>query len=462
MRIRRIALVPVLSISPLTPLSGQVPDLAWVQGQLEPGPHVVGYRLIHLQDSARSFGGTAGTADFAPRTVQVSIWFPASTSPGAKPVRYRDYIESSSSEVDPNLADAESRAAAVEAYSRTALMMGVPSERVSASLDGETRALLGGEPILEHSPLVLYLPSIGGSPYQNHVLLEYLASHGYTVVSIPGVGTHGREQRLDGEDLETQISDIAFALQWARRFPGVDPDRIGMVGFSLGGLSAVAFAQDHPEVGAVVSVDGSIAYLGPPILRELDRFHPGDMRVPTLLMLQKRSAELPLDVSYLGAVDRTYLTILQFHQTPHLLFSSWALGIYLGDPVSAEPDAPYDRNSIVESYLWACRYTLAHLNANLREDGRARAFLSGTPPGDGVPPGILSILERIQAVGEAPGAAFPGPPEAVGVPTPSIPQWPPLIGGGQPPAGRKHPMERAVSGHQSRTVYWTSPRAAAG
>ena len=389
----------------LTPLSGQDRSLASVQSDLDFGPYPVGHRLIHLQDSTRTFGEPFGTAGSNPRTIQVSVWFPARIPADGTRMRYRGYIEASSSEANPHLTDSASTWAAVEAYSRTALLMGVSTERLSASLDAEARAFWGGDPLNEASPVVLYLPSIGGSPYQNFLLLEYLASHGYTVLSIPGVGTHVREQRLDGADLETQLSDIAFVLEWARGLPWVDMDRIGLVGFSLGGLSAVAFAQDHPEVSAVVSVDGSIAYRGPPVLRELGRFHPGDMRVPILLMLQKPFAELPLDLSYLGAVDSTYLTVLQFHQMPHLLFSSWALGIFLGDPASSRGDAPYDQESITESYLWACRATLAHLDGYLRDGERVRTFLLGTPAGGGVPPGILTVLERIQAVGDGTGGS---------------------------------------------------------
>jgi len=109
---------------------------------------------------------------------------------------------------------------------------------------------------------------------------------------------------------------------------------IGLIGFSLGEFTNVVYAQNNTDIDAVVSIDGSIAYRGPKLLKEMSQFHPEEIQVPVLLMLQKYGDSLPLDMSYINDLQRSLLYKIQFHELPQLLFSSWALKLFLADEAS--------------------------------------------------------------------------------------------------------------------------------
>jgi fermentation-respiration switch protein FrsA (DUF1100 family) len=81
---------------------------------------------------------------------------------------------------------------------------------------------------------------------------EVLARHGYGVLAFDW-RAHGES---DG-DLCTfgyyEVRDVAGALAWLQDQPGVDPGRIGMLGQSMGAVTAIRAAAQMPEIKAVVA-----------------------------------------------------------------------------------------------------------------------------------------------------------------------------------------------------------------
>ncbi len=79
-----------------------------------------------------------------------------------------------------------------------------------------------------------------------------LAEHGYGVLlyDLRGHGeSEGDHRSLGWED----PADVAGALAFVKEQPGVDPDRIGVLGFSVGGQIALTSAAAYPEIAAVVA-----------------------------------------------------------------------------------------------------------------------------------------------------------------------------------------------------------------
>jgi fermentation-respiration switch protein FrsA (DUF1100 family) len=81
---------------------------------------------------------------------------------------------------------------------------------------------------------------------------EMLARHGYGVLTFDW-RAHGGS---DG-DLCTfgyhEVRDVAGALAWLQQQPEVDPGRIGMLGESMGAVTAIRAASHLPEIQAVVA-----------------------------------------------------------------------------------------------------------------------------------------------------------------------------------------------------------------
>jgi dipeptidyl aminopeptidase/acylaminoacyl peptidase len=109
----------------------------------------------------------------------------------------------------------------------------------------------GGDPAKKR-PLLL-LPHGGVhadfTTYHAHIVRE-LMKEGYVVVAPEYRGStgYGREyqQAIDYGGLE--VDDVVAARDWAvATLGGVDPTRVGIVGWSHGGLIALMAAFDHPE-----------------------------------------------------------------------------------------------------------------------------------------------------------------------------------------------------------------------
>lgn len=86
-----------------------------------------------------------------------------------------------------------------------------------------------------------------------------LARHGYVALALAYFGAPGVPDSLTNIPLEYFKS----ALDFLRDRPGVDPNRIGLVGTSKGGEAALLVAATYPQVRAVVAgVPSSVAWQG--------------------------------------------------------------------------------------------------------------------------------------------------------------------------------------------------------
>ena len=80
-----------------------------------------------------------------------------------------------------------------------------------------------------------------------------LASHGYASLAIGYFGLPGLPDALDSIPLEY----FGNAVAWLRDRPEVDPERIGVIGYSRGAELALLLGAQFPELKAVISVSGS-------------------------------------------------------------------------------------------------------------------------------------------------------------------------------------------------------------
>jgi fermentation-respiration switch protein FrsA (DUF1100 family) len=104
-----------------------------------------------------------------------------------------------------------------------------------------------------------YLPSANGAAilvghgYGGHRLLdpvEVLARHGYGVLTFDW-RAHGES---DGELCSLgyyEVRDVEGAVAWLQAQPEVDPGRIGILGESMGAVTAIRAAARMPEIRAV-------------------------------------------------------------------------------------------------------------------------------------------------------------------------------------------------------------------
>ncbi len=88
---------------------------------------------------------------------------------------------------------------------------------------------------------------------QNYLTLQWLADHGFVVVSIDGRGTPARgrawERAIKGDLIELPLRDQADALKaLGRRYPELDLTRVGITGWSFGAYFATLALERYPDV----------------------------------------------------------------------------------------------------------------------------------------------------------------------------------------------------------------------
>jgi len=105
------------------------------------------------------------------------------------------------------------------------------------------------------SAAVVVTPILGGHGELATLIARSLAQRGLHAAVVlkaesyfDGQAPVGRLERV----LRTAVVDRRRTVDWLQRLPGVDPDRIGAIGVSLGGLATVLLSAVEPRVRASV------------------------------------------------------------------------------------------------------------------------------------------------------------------------------------------------------------------
>ena len=93
--------------------------------------------------------------------------------------------------------------------------------------------------------------------FENFVLFEELAKKGFVVASISSIGRFPGDMTMKNEDLLEQVNDAIASIKKLNGSSNIDFTKIGIVGYSWGGLSGSILANKIPNVRCLISLDGS-------------------------------------------------------------------------------------------------------------------------------------------------------------------------------------------------------------
>ena len=242
---------------------GQTPEKMAGWGDLQPGPNTVGFRLSTVYDPSRifhsnpEFRGLPKGAETA-RKIRLYLWYPAQAA-GGESLRLRDYVRMAAEDFDlipPGASPADK-----DLILPVPMAKGLSEEKRLGLLARRTAAVENSSPLAGKFPLVIIGQGLFyESPLSLFSLAEYLTSQGYVVATCPLVGTFSRLVYRNVIDLETQVRDMEYVLAQARALPFVDKERMGVVGYDLGGMAGLLLAMRNPWVKAMVSLDTGILY----------------------------------------------------------------------------------------------------------------------------------------------------------------------------------------------------------
>jgi pimeloyl-ACP methyl ester carboxylesterase len=181
--------------------------------------------------------------------------------------------------------------------------------------------------------------------------------------------------------------------------PQADTSRIAVVGFSWGGLANVLAAAKDDRIRAVVSLDGSVRFHTQFVDggKDAARYaNPARLAVPMLFVGRRNDAfedlvkeKKKFDYSLLNEMTYADMTIVTMQPMTHGDFAAVTHHLAKDGQFSE-----YSRDEVSMAYSWTARYVERFLDAYLKNDTKAMAFLDNKPATNKAPPHMLAVERR--------------------------------------------------------------------
>jgi len=261
-----------------------IPRVDCTASDLVYGTYTVGFESYKAKDDSRPY--LLGE-DTISRPLLIHFWYPSKEKIEGHTLAFKHYIDlitqrenygRLTSEIDENSFNY------VYAYSEHAKNnLGLDTSiHTQEILDSPVYAK-SGIPIQKIGagfPLLIYAPSNSKSAVQNHMICEYLASHGFMILSVASAGPASIHRANMGESTMAQVIDMEYILKYCEDSLSITYTTLGLFGFSSGGLANTIFQMRNESVGAVFSMDGGQEYGAYPGLYKMADFNLEKTNVP--------------------------------------------------------------------------------------------------------------------------------------------------------------------------------------
>ena len=245
----------------------------------------VGFKYFKATDDSRKY--IVGN-DTLSRPMLVHFWYPGKNNSELNTITFKDYIdliairENFNREPDEINNESEAFINAYLGFSKR--KYGIDTSITTKEvLNSPVKAILNAAPINEKFPLVIYAPSNSKSSVQNHIMCEYLASNGYFVISVGSAGHETLKRKDETKATLAQVRDMEFLIRFLKDSLKINYSNIGLLGFSSGGMATIIYQINHPDVKAIVSLDGSNEYSSFLKLYTFEGFNMGKSNKPYLM-----------------------------------------------------------------------------------------------------------------------------------------------------------------------------------
>ena len=399
--------------------------LLW--GSLKPGPHAVGFRMVYGLDHSREYD-----PDFSmdrtqlpvasPRPILICIWYPSQKT-SSKSLTYGQYLEIPTgngqiAEYAERLTPHMREVVAEETIGNVPVKM-TPEESKAFErlLSTKTFAVKNAPAAKGRFPVIVYHPGLNGTYEDNSVLFEYLASHGYVVLSSAYSDPDAYFVGITS-DLIGSFRDLDFLVNYAHTLPYADADRLGSMGHSYGAWGSFAWvSQPRSPVRALVTLDSGLEYdtvetSGADELVTQMKLNKDNLRAASLRFASsERDPHFEYLDPYIKFAPRYNAVVSSLKHNdylthgairPELMPEKW-------------PDPKRERRS---SYDRLCEHVLNFMDATLKERVEAREFLQRSLRGENLdsrfslqfnapiasPPTVRQVARYLKQYGAEKGA----------------------------------------------------------
>jgi dienelactone hydrolase len=224
--------------------------------QTQPESFQAGFTVVSTKDTTRIYRpGVPPNDTLYHRPLDLDLWYPIQTAAADTTLAFGDLLGLLESRANYYTASQAGNGLAQQLaqYLCDNLKCADPVRLLKYKTQSHPNAAPAGGKF----PLVIYLSAFNGMSYENFALGEALAQQGFVVVSISSIGRFPGDMTMKKEDLLEQVHDAVAAVGHLRQFSYIDFTKIGIVGYSWGGLAGVVLASQLPNTACLVSLDGS-------------------------------------------------------------------------------------------------------------------------------------------------------------------------------------------------------------
>lgn len=362
---------------------------------LKMGKYPVGIKRVLTYDYGRTYligfdekGNLNKTAN--PRPIKITMWYPAKkASSNYLPFEQYMYWDYQKHQASLGTILPKDKENALKKYRRY-----VGSDAKLQQLRRlQTRAVLNAEPEKNKFPAIVYSPSLAASSFDNAILCEYLASQGFWVFSLPSRGQYQHQMPMNSSGLEAQARDVEFCLNYLKSIPQVNPNQVGLAGFSWGGLTSLLVASRNHNIDAVFVLENSpLSYgKGHPSLNATRMYAP-------VMRINGNAFNKVGESKLVGAMRYADTYMIEIDQFNHLNFSSSNLTIRM-----VAKSLEVNNHYLPVGYKRLCQYAGLFMRHYLKDDQASEKELKRVLESD------LKTTKTLTKVGFRAGVSPPMP-----------------------------------------------------
>lgn len=221
------------------------------QSNLQYGIYKAGFKNIDATDYTRPALPSPNGKEQQGRQMNLSIWYPSTAVSGGA-LQYSEYV---SLAIPPwqRTGSAALRQTIMQTVAElsgdTSLFKPVMQKLLSAP----GKAYKNAAPARGTFP-VIFFPD---RPHVQSIMCEYLASHGYIVVSPVISGTHSASMEYSITGIESAVQDLQFALGYVRRHFSTKK-QFSVMGLGFNATNVLSWQMRNPDINGMISLEGGI------------------------------------------------------------------------------------------------------------------------------------------------------------------------------------------------------------
>ena len=218
--------------------------------------YAAGFKVIQTKDLSRIYKPNTDTTNYLHfRPLDIDIWYPANANEKDSTLMLKNILGLLEQRANYYTASTVGNGITgqIAQYFCDALKCS-DSLRV---LNFKTSSIQNAISAEGKFPLVIYLTAFNGMSYENFTLFEELASKGFVVMSVSSIGRFPGDMTMKNDDLLEQVKDALASVDKLKNEANIDFTKIGIAGYSWGGLAGSILASKIPTAFCLVSLDGS-------------------------------------------------------------------------------------------------------------------------------------------------------------------------------------------------------------